>query len=131
MLEIGTGSGYQAAVLAHLTPHVYSVEIIEPLAVAAKKILNEQGYTEVKTRSGDGYLGWEEHGPFDAIIVTCAAGRLPPPLWKQLKPGGHIVVPIGSPHEVQRLVLLTKTKQGKRRSTTLGPVRFVPLTRRR
>jgi protein-L-isoaspartate(D-aspartate) O-methyltransferase len=103
VLEIGTGSGYQAAVLAHLTPHVYTVEIIEPLA--------------------------EGEAPFDAIIVTCAAGHLPPPLWQQLKPGGRIVIPIGGPHEVQRLIVVTKEPDGKRRSKTITAVRFVPLTR--
>ena len=129
VLEIGTGSGYQAAVLAHLTPHVYTVELIKPLAIRAKQTLQQQGYADVKCRQGDGYFGWEEHAPFDAVIVTCAAGHLPPPLWEQLKPGGQIVVPIGGPHEVQRLVLITKTPEGKRRSETITYVRFVPLTR--
>lgn len=129
VLEIGTGSGYQAAVLAHLTPHVYSIEIIKPLAERAGKTLRQQGYAEVKTRRGDGYFGWKEKAPFDAIIVTCAAGHLPPPLWEQLKPGGRIVIPIGGPHELQRLVLVTKTADGKRRSKTVTAVRFVPLTR--
>lgn len=129
VLEIGTGSGYQAAVLAHLTPHVYTVEIIKPLAVRAARTLTEQGYASVQTRRADGYFGWAEHAPYDAVIVTCAAGHLPPPLWEQLKPGGRIVIPIGSPHEVQRLVLLTKTPEGKRRSRTITAVRFVPLTR--
>jgi protein-L-isoaspartate(D-aspartate) O-methyltransferase len=129
VLEIGTGSGYQAAVLAHLTPHVYTVEILEPLARKAKATLAEQGYKEVECRPGDGYHGWPEKGPFDGIIVTCAAGHLPPPLWEQLKPGGRILIPIGGPYEVQRLVLITKTEDGKRRSKTLLPVRFVPLVR--
>ena len=129
VLEIGTGSGYQAAVLAHLTPQVYTVEIIKPLAVRAQQTLDRQGYTEVKCRQADGYFGWKEHAPFDAIIVTCAAGHLPPPLWEQLKPGGRIVVPIGGPLEVQRLVVITKTLEGKRRSETITYVRFVPLTR--
>ena len=128
VLEIGTGSGYQAAVLAHLTPHVYSVEIIEPLAKRAAKALREQGYTEVKTLRADGYFGWKEHAPFDAIIVTCAAGHLPPPLWEQLEPGGRIVIPIGGPHEVQRLIVVSKTPEGKRHSRTVIPVRFVPMT---
>ena len=129
VLEIGTGSGYQAAVLAHLTPHVYTVEIVDLLAERARRALRQQGYTEVKTRGADGYHGWKEKGPFDAIIVTCAAGHLPPPLWNQLKPGGRIVIPIGGVYELQRLVLVTKTLDGKRRSKTLGSVRFVPLTR--
>lgn len=129
VLEIGTGSGYQAAVLAELTPHTYTVEIIKPLAERAAKTLREQGYTEVHTRRADGYFGWEEAAPFDAIIVTCAAGHLPPPLWGQLKPGGRIVIPIGGPYETQRLVVVTKTPDGKRESRTITAVRFVPLTR--
>ena len=129
VLEIGTGSGYQAAVLAELTPHTYTVEIIKPLAERAAKTLREQGYTGVHTRRADGYFGWEEEAPFDAIIVTCAAGHLPPPLWGQLKPGGRIVIPIGGPYETQRLVVVTKTPDGKRESRTITAVRFVPLTR--
>ena len=128
VLEIGTGSGYQAAVLAHLTPHVYSIEIIKPLAERAKETLLEQGYKEVHTRHADGYFGWKEEAPFDAIIVTCAAGHLPPPLWDQLKPEGRIVIPIGGPYEVQRLVVVTKTTEGKRQSKTVISVRFVPMT---
>ncbi len=129
VLEVGTGSGYQAAVLAHLTPHVYTVEIIKPLAKQALKVLREQGYGDIQCRRGDGYFGWKEEAPFDAIIVTCAAGHLPPPLWEQLKPGGQIAIPIGGPREIQRLVLITKTKKGERRSRTITQVRFVPLTR--
>ena len=129
VLEIGTGSGYQAAVLAHITPHVYTVEIVKALAEQAAQTLREQGYTEVNTRRADGYFGWNEHAPYDAIIVTCAAGHLPPPLWEQLKPGGRIVIPIGGPLEVQRLVVVSKTAEGKRESATVMPVRFVPLVR--
>jgi len=129
VLEIGTGSGYQAAVLAHLTSHVFTIEIIEPLAERAKKDFDEQGYAEVRSRSGDGYFGWKEEAPFDTIIVTCAAGHLPPPLWEQLKPGGRIVIPIGGPYEVQRLVVLTKMPDGSRRSKSVLSVRFVPMTR--
>lgn len=129
VLEIGTGSGYQAAVLAHLTPHVYTIEIIKPLAQRAKRALHEQGYNEIKCRHDDGYFGWKEEAPFDAVIVTCAAGHLPPPLWEQLKPGGRIVIPIGGPYETQRLVVITKTTEGKRLSKTITFVRFVPLTR--
>lgn len=129
VLEIGTGSGYQAAVLAHLTPHVYSVEIIKPLAERAARTFREQGYTEVKTRRADGYFGWKEHAPYDTIIVTCAAGHLPPPLWEQLKKGGRIVIPLGGPYEIQRLIVVTKTEEGKRRSKTVTSVRFVPMTR--
>ena len=129
VLEIGTGSGYQAAVLAHMTGHVYTIEIIKPLADRAKRVLQEQGYKEVHCRSADGYFGWKAQAPFDAIIVTCAAGHLPPPLWEQLTPGGRIVIPIGGPYEVQRLIVITKTKEGKRKSKTVTSVRFVPLTR--
>jgi len=128
VLEIGTGSGYQAAVLAHLTPHVYSIEIIQALADAARAALDEQGYKTVQTRRGDGYYGWEEAAPFDAIIVTAAAGHVPPPLWQQLAPGGRMVIPIGGPYEVQRLVVLTKQPDGSRKSQTVTTVRFVPMT---
>jgi erythromycin esterase len=129
VLEIGTGSGYQAAVLAHITPHVYSIEIVEPLYRRSRDVLAAQGYDCVRVKHGDGYHGWPEHGPYDAIIVTCAAGHLPPPLWAQLKPGGRIVIPIGGTHEVQRLVVVSKAKDGSRSSRTIMPVRFVPLTR--
>ena len=128
VLEIGTGSGYQAAVLAQFTPDVYSIEIIEELHERAAKALEQQNYDDVKLKHADGYFGWEEHGPFDAIIVTCAAGHLPPPLWKQLKPGGRIVIPLGGPWGVQRLVRVTKTEDGGRKSKSLMAVRFVPMT---
>ena len=130
VLEIGTGSGYQAAVLAQLTPHVYTVEIIEPLLERALGLLDEEGYDTVQARQGDGYFGWPEAGPFDAIIVTCAAGHLPPLLWSQLKPGGRIVIPIGEVTGVQRLVVAEKTADGQRTSRTVMPVRFVPMTGR-
>jgi protein-L-isoaspartate(D-aspartate) O-methyltransferase len=128
VLEIGTGSGYQAAVLAHLTPDVYSIEILEPLAKRAKGVLEEQGYKGVRARHADGYFGWPEEAPFDAIIVTCAAGHLSPSLWEQLEPGGRIVIPIGGTYSVQRLVLMEKTEDGKRKSRTVMDVRFVPMT---
>jgi len=128
VLEIGTGSGYQAAVLAQLTPHVFSVEIVKALAERASLTLKNQNYHLVKTKHSDGYFGWEEYAPFDGIIVTCAAGHLPPPLWEQLKPGGRIIIPIGARYEVQRLVLLEKTLEGKRKSRTISAVRFVPMT---
>ena len=128
VLEIGTGSGYQAAVLAHLTPNVYSIEIIKPLAERAERTLRDQGYTEVRCLQRDGYFGWKEEAPFDAIIVTCAAGHLPPPLWEQLKPGGRMVIPIGGPFEVQRLVVVTKLPDGGRQSRTVTSVSFVPMT---
>ncbi len=129
VLEIGTGSGYQAAVLAHLTPNVYTVEIIEPLAERAEKALRSQRYDSVRCRRADGYDGWAEHGPFDAVIVTCAAGHLPPPLWEQLAPGGRIVIPVGGPYDVQRLIVVNKEPDGSRRSRTITQVRFVPMTR--
>ena len=130
VLEIGTGSGYQAAVLAHLTRNVYSIEIVEPLASRAATTLRDTGYGFVNLRQGDGYFGWPDAAPFDAIIVTCAAGHLPPPLWEQLAPGGRIVIPIGSPVSVQRLVVVTKTEDGRRQSETIMGVRFVPMTGR-
>jgi protein-L-isoaspartate(D-aspartate) O-methyltransferase len=129
VLEIGTGSGYQAAILAHLTPHVYTIEIVKPLAEEAQKVLRQQGYQEVQCRTGDGYKGWPEAAPFDAIIVTCAAEDLPQPLWDQLKPGGRIVIPTGEPYQMQRLVVITKTADGKRETQTVTAVRFVPLVR--
>ncbi len=128
VLEIGTGSGYQTAVLAQLTPHVYSIEIVEALHKRAAGTLKAEGYNDIQLKFGDGYHGWKEHAPFDAIIVTCAAGHLPEPLWAQLKPGGRIVIPIGSPYVNQRLVVVTKTEDGKRRSRTVLGVRFVPMT---
>jgi protein-L-isoaspartate(D-aspartate) O-methyltransferase len=129
VLEIGTGSGYQAAVLAEITPHVFTIEIVTALANQAKKRLETLGYKTVECRAGDGWFGWEKHAPFDAIIVTCAAGSVPPPLVRQLKPGGRMCIPVGPPGHVQHLVLLTKDEKGKVRSRSLMPVRFVPLTR--
>jgi protein-L-isoaspartate(D-aspartate) O-methyltransferase len=129
VLEIGTGSGYQAAVLAEITPHVFTIEIVTALANQAKKRLDALGYKTVECRAGDGWFGWEKHAPFDAIIVTCAAGSVPPPLVRQLKPGGRMCIPVGPPGHVQHLVLLTKDEKGKVRSRSLMPVRFVPLTR--
>lgn len=128
VLEIGTGSGYQAAVLGQLTQNVFTIEIIEPLAKTAGRVLEEQGYADVECKHGDGYYGWEEHAPFDAIIVTAAAGHVPPPLWEQLAPGGRLVIPVGGRYEVQRLILLEKTQEGRRRSRSLMAVAFVPLT---
>jgi protein-L-isoaspartate(D-aspartate) O-methyltransferase len=128
VLEIGTGSGYQAAVLAEITSQVYTVEIIGPLARRAEKTLGENGYDTVECRNADGYFGWVEQAPFDAIIVTCAAGHLPPPLWEQLTPGGRIVIPIGGTFSVQRLVVVEKDKEGRRSSYTVMGVRFVPMT---
>ncbi len=130
VLEIGTGSGYQAAVLAELTPYVYTMEIIEPLLRDAAARLDRLGYETVRTKAGDGYDGWPDGAPFDGIIVTCAAGHVPPPLWVQLKPGGRMVIPIGGVYETQRLLVLTKEQDGARRSRNVLPVRFVPMTGR-
>ncbi len=129
VLEIGTGSGYQAAVLAHLTPHVYTIEIVRPLAETAQRVLREQGYQNVHCRTGNGYKGWPEAAPFDVIIVTCAAEDIPGPLWEQLKPGGRIVIPTGSAWGPQELVVVTKTPDGRRSTRTITGVRFVPMTR--
>ena len=129
VLEVGTGSGYQAAVLAHLTPHVYTIEIVEELAKAAARDLAAQGYASVRTRAGDGYQGWPEHAPFDAIIVSCAPEKLAEPLWQQLKPGGRIVIPVGPANRIQQLVVVSKTDDGQRRTQTVTDVQFVPMTR--
>jgi protein-L-isoaspartate(D-aspartate) O-methyltransferase len=130
VLEVGTGSGYQAAILAELVNHVYSIEIIEALAKRAKADLTRLGYENISTRLGDGYYGWEEHGPFDAIIVTAAASHVPPPLIGQLKPGGRMVIPVGGRFVTQTLLLLEKTANGEVVTRQLGAVRFVPLTGR-
>ena len=128
ILEIGTGSGYQAAVLALLAGEVYSIEIIEPLAAQAAQRLRAPTYANVRTRVGDGYYGWKEAGPFDAIVVTAAAGNVPPPLIAQLKPGGRMVIPVGASFFTQQLLLVTKDTRGRVRTRSLLPVRFVPLT---
>ena len=128
VLEIGTGSGYQAAVLAELVDHVYSIEIIEALATSAGERLQRLGYDNVTTRLGDGYYGWEEHAPFDAIVVTAAASHVPPPLVEQLKPGGRMVIPVGAQFMTQLLLLLEKGDDGEVVTRQIGAVRFVPLT---
>ncbi len=128
VLEVGTGSGYQAAVLAQLTPRVFTIEIVKPLAEGADRALKEQKYGRVKRRQGDGYAGWPEEAPFDAVIVTCAAEQVPAPLWDQLKPGGRIVIPLGAPSEIQRLAVVEKTAEGKRRTRIAMDVAFVPMT---
>jgi protein-L-isoaspartate(D-aspartate) O-methyltransferase len=127
VLEIGTGSGYQAAVLSLLAAEVYSVEIVPQLARDAAATLARLGYTNVTTRVGDGYQGWEEHAPYDAIMVTAAPDHVPPALVAQLKPGGRLVVPVGQ--RFQELMLLTKGVEGSTSSTSIIPVKFVPLTR--
>ena len=127
VLEIGTGSGYQAAILAEMGANVYSVEIIPELAKQASKVLNTI-YPEIKLRVGDGYFGWKEYAPFDGIIVTAAVDHIPEPLTRQLKAGGKIVIPIGSPYTVQELVVVEKKINGDFILHQILPVRFVPLT---
>jgi protein-L-isoaspartate(D-aspartate) O-methyltransferase len=128
-LEVGTGSGYQAAVLAELGLTVYTMEIIEPLAKSAKARLKSLGYDKVRVRWGDGYSGWPDHAPFDAIIVTAAGDHIPPPLIAQLRPGGRMVIPVGARFMTQQLVLVKKDATGKVTTRQLLPVAFVPLTR--
>jgi protein-L-isoaspartate(D-aspartate) O-methyltransferase len=129
VLEIGTGSGYQAAVLAPLVKRVCTLEIIEPLAIAAAGRLKALGNGNVEVRAGDGYYGWPECGPFDGIVVTAAATHVPPPLVRQLKPGGRLVIPVGQAFAVQQLVMVQKDADGQVTTRQLLPVRFVPLTR--
>jgi len=126
VLEIGTGSGYQAAVLAELAREVFSIEIVEPLGVRARKTLEELGYRNVEVRIGDGYKGWPDRAPFDAIVVTAAPPRVPEPLLAQLKVGGKLVVPVGD--LVQTLVVYTKLRDGGFDRREIIPVRFVPMT---
>lgn len=128
VLEVGTGSGYQAAILAELVDHVYSIEIIEALATRARQDLARLGYKNITTKLGDGYYGWAEHGPFDSIVVTAAADHVPPPLIEQLKPGGRMVIPVGSRFMTQTLLLIEKTENGDVITRQYGAVRFVPLT---
>ena len=129
VLEVGTGSGYQAAVLSLLARHVYTVEIVEPLAREAEDRLRELGYTNVTVRAGDGYEGGAEHAPFDAIMVTAAPDHVPSPLVRQLAAGGRMVIPVGPVHAVQDLRLLVKRADGAVDSRSVLPVRFVPVTR--
>jgi protein-L-isoaspartate(D-aspartate) O-methyltransferase len=129
VLEIGTGSGYQAAVLAELVAGVYSIEIIEPVGKDAAALLQQLGYTNIHTRIGDGYNGWPERAPFDAIIVTAAAPQVPHALVAQLKPGGRMVIPVGGESEVQFLHVMVKQADGSISTQRSLPVRFVPLTR--
>ncbi|HNX65773.1 MAG TPA: protein-L-isoaspartate(D-aspartate) O-methyltransferase [Bacteroidales bacterium] len=127
-LEIGTGSGYQAAVLAETVDSVYTIEIVPQLAASSAERLKRLGYNNVIVKEGDGYQGWPEHGPYDIIMVTAAADEIPQPLVDQLAEGGRLIMPLGKPHEVQKLILLRK-KNGEIRRTMLTLVRFVPLTR--
>jgi protein-L-isoaspartate(D-aspartate) O-methyltransferase len=131
MLEVGTGSGYQAAVLAQLVKHVYSVEIVPELAHSASAVLKKLGYNNITVRAGDGYAGWPEHAPFDGIIVTAAAEEIPPPLLQQLKPGGRLVIPVGGHWDAQELLIVEVDSSGKVSKESKLPVRFVPLTRHR
>jgi protein-L-isoaspartate(D-aspartate) O-methyltransferase len=128
VLEIGTGSGYQAAILAEMVAEVYTIEIVAPLAERARATLAELDYQNIRVRAGDGYLGWPEAAPFDAIIVTCAPEQIPPPLIDQLKDGGRMIIPVGPPGD-QELVLLRKEGGRVKRQAVL-PVRFVPMVGR-
>ncbi len=128
ILEVGTGSGYQAAILAEVVKQVYSLEIVEALATEAKERLERLGYANVTVRHGDGYQGWPEHAPFDGIVVTAAAPHVPPPLVEQLKIGGRLVIPVGRPGWEQDLRVVEKLADGSVRSRSVLPVAFVPLT---
>jgi len=128
-LEIGTGSGYQAAVLAEIVREVYTIEIIEPLAHQGKTALRACGYDDVKVKHDDGYYGWEEHAPFDIIVVTAAASHIAPPLIEQLADGGRMVIPVGPPYETQSLMLVEKDEEGRLTQRSVMPVRFVPFVR--
>jgi len=128
VLEIGTGSGYQAAILARLVKRVYSIEIVEELAAEAGARLQRLGYHNIEVRAGNGRLGWPEHAPYDAILVTAAASRIPSTLIEQLKPGGTLVIPVGAQHAAQDLLVLRKTANGRIEESSVLPVAFVPLT---
>ena len=128
VLEIGTGSGYQAAVLSLLAAEVYTIEILPPLAERARKQLAELGYDNVHVRAGDGYFGWPEHAPFDGIMVTAAPDHVPPRLVEQLAPGGRMVMPVGEAY--QELIRITRSEEGTTSLERLLPVRFVPMTGR-
>ncbi len=129
VLEVGTGSGYQAAVLSRIAGKVYSVEIVKGLHEQAARNLGSAGYHGVKTRHGDGYYGWREHAPYDAIIVTCASEFIPPDLVSQLKKGGRMCIPVGPPFKVQHLLLIRKSEAGRVSVEMITEVRFVPLVR--
>jgi protein-L-isoaspartate(D-aspartate) O-methyltransferase len=129
VLEVGTGSGYQAAVLAEVAQQVYTVEIIGALAQRAEQTLEAQGYENVTVRHADGYFGWEEHAPYDAIVVTAAPDHIPQPLVEQLKMGAHMIIPVGPVGGYQTLWRVTRVGEEEVRNEDLGGVRFVPLTR--
>ncbi|WP_280155308.1 protein-L-isoaspartate(D-aspartate) O-methyltransferase [Piscinibacter sp. XHJ-5] len=131
VLEVGTGSGYQAAVAGRLARAVYTIEIVEPLGQQAMQRLQRLRHDNVHVRLGDGYHGWEEHAPYDAVLVTAAASHVPPPLVRQLKPGGRMVIPVGAPFMVQQLMLVEKRADGGVSTRQILPVAFVPLTGQR
>jgi len=128
VLEVGTGSGYQAAILSLLLKDVYTVEIIEPLGRGAAERLKRLGYSNVHVKIDDGYYGWEEHAPFERVIVTCAATLVPPPLLRQLKPGGKMCIPVGGHYAIQYLTMVEKSQEGRITMRKELPVRFVPMT---
>jgi len=130
ILEIGTGSGYQAAVLSELTPYVFTVEIIEKLGLEAIERFRKLGYNTIRVKIGDGYEGWDEYAPYDGIIVTCAPEEIPAPLIRQLKPSGKIVIPIGKANQIQMLMVVEKNKNGNLKKYAQYPVRFVPMIRK-
>ena len=127
ILEVGTGSGYQTAILSELCRKVYSVEVVAALSEAAATRLKRLGYANIETRTGNGYQGWPEHAPYDGIVVTAAASHIPQPLIDQLKPGGHLVIPVGLPYSYQELMLVSKDVQGDIHSQSVLGVAFVPL----
>ena len=129
-LEVGTGSGYQAAVLGRIVSKIYTIEIISPLGKEAKKRFEILGYKNVTVKVGDGYLGWNAHAPFDCIIVTAVSTHVPPPLIQQLKKGGKMVIPLGNPFQIQNLMLIEKSEEGDIKTKNVLPVRFAPLVRK-
>ncbi len=131
VLEIGTGSGYQAAILAKIVDQVYTIEIVTELGENVAKRFESMQISNVKSKIDDGYYGWEEYSPFDAIVVTAASEHIPPPLIQQLKPGGKMIIPVGSPMQVQTLMLVEKNENGKIKTNSLIPVVFVPFTRKK
>jgi protein-L-isoaspartate(D-aspartate) O-methyltransferase len=128
VLEIGTGSGYQAAVLSEITPHVFTIEIVPELARRAQETFDRRGYPTIRARQGDGYAGWPEHAPFDAIVVTAAPESVPPALLQQLAPNGRLVIPVGRTAQDQELLVITRHADGSTSERSVAPVRFVPMT---
>lgn len=131
VLEIGTGSGYQAAVLAEIIDSVYTIEIVEPLYKKSKELFKKLGYKNIHSKYGDGYYGWQENGPYDGIIVTCASEFIPPPLIKQLKTGGILCIPVGPIFGIQNLLVVKKRQEDHIETEVMCQVRFVPLTRKK